>query len=113
MLQRLAGFLQQLGPPAQQLLAEVFELHRIHEGFFFAGTVIGRQQGFHQLRSRLMRSPKARGVYEFSRRGQVARNPSAGIHPIEFAEHCLRWRGDRAGGMSTRLVWRSVTNWVY
>src|SRR5665213_2988131 len=47
-LQRARGFGEQLGAPAQQLLAEIFELDGAHEVFFIRRAVIGRKRRPHQ-----------------------------------------------------------------
>jgi hypothetical protein len=48
MLQGLARFRQEFGPPAQQLLAEILELAGVHELFVFRGMVGRRLLGPHQ-----------------------------------------------------------------
>jgi len=47
MAQGLVRLPQQLALPAEQLLPEVFQLHRIHKRLFLGGMVVRRKQRFH------------------------------------------------------------------
>src|SRR5579883_1661709 len=48
-LKRLRRFRQELGPPAQQLLAEIFELQRVHELLFIGRSIVWRKRRPHHL----------------------------------------------------------------
>ena len=79
-------FLEQFDPPAQQLLAEIFELHGVHEGLFFERAIVGRQEWLHYSLD-AAGSEGGGGVYEFSRAGQVARHLPALRPSIEMSRN--------------------------
>jgi hypothetical protein len=58
MAQRLVRLAEQLGFPSEQLLPEIFQLHRIHEGLFFGRSIVGRKQRFHAVLDWIRRFPE-------------------------------------------------------
>src|SRR6185437_89504 len=72
MLQRLGRLGQHLGAPAQQLLAEILELQRVHEVFFVRGAVIWRKRWPHHL---LRKARTLKFVPEYMNRALLEQAP--------------------------------------
>ena len=81
-VQRLRGFLQQLGPPGQQLLTEILELKGVPAGAAPARPALGGKQRLHGCRCS-DRSLERGGVYGNCSRPQVLHRPAIEAHVFE------------------------------